>query len=158
VAAPIEIRTAHPADAEHICACLASAFEPFRLLYTPGAYQDTVLSSDAMRRRMLEMTVYAAVSSEHQVVGTIAAETQSSTGHLRGMAVPPAWHGRGIARLLLAKAEHSLIASGCTRVTLDTTAPLARAVRFYQKHGFAPSGKVCDFYGMPLYEYAKALN
>jgi hypothetical protein len=32
-----------------------------------------------------------------------------------------------------------------------------RAVRFYEKNGHRTSGKVRDFFGMPLFEYTKAL-
>jgi len=32
------------------------------------------------------------------------------------------------------------------------------AIRFYEKHGFRSSGKVSDFFGMPLYEYIKELR
>jgi len=34
---------------------------------------------------------------------------------------------------------------------------LQRAIRFYTKHGFSPSGRVTDFFGMRLYEYVKLL-
>lgn len=78
-------------------------------------------------------------------------------GHIRGMAVLPAWQGRGVADELLAAVEDELRRLGCARATLDTTAPLARAIRFYQRHGYRATGRVADFYGMPLYEYAKAL-
>jgi DNA-binding transcriptional MerR regulator len=43
-------------------------------------------------------------------------------------------------------------------VTLDTTEPLTRAIRFYERQGYSPSGRVTDFYGMKLYEYRKALH
>jgi hypothetical protein len=46
---------------------------------------------------------------------------------------------------------------GCSRVTLDTTEPLARAIAFHRRCGHAPTGVVRDFYGMPLMEYAKHL-
>jgi len=31
-------------------------------------------------------------------------------------------------------------------------------MRFYEKHGYRRSGKVSDFFGMPLVEYAKPLQ
>jgi len=34
---------------------------------------------------------------------------------------------------------------------------LKRAIRFYERSGFSTSGKVRDFFGMPLYEYFKAI-
>jgi hypothetical protein len=46
---------------------------------------------------------------------------------------------------------------GCARLTLDTTEPLKRATRFYERNDFRPSGVVSDFFGMPLFEYIKDL-
>jgi hypothetical protein len=43
-------------------------------------------------------------------------------------------------------------------VTLDTTLPLAHAIAFYQHRGYAPTGRVADFYGMSLYECEKRLE
>ena len=132
-----------------------SAFEPFRTQYTQGAFQDTVPGPAALRQRLLDMAVYVAITPNGEIVGTIAASIEGAAGHLRGMAVRPAWQGRGIADQLLLTAQGDLIAAGCTGITLDTTMPLRRAIRFYQKHGFAPTGRITDFFGMPLYEYAK---
>jgi len=73
------------------------------------------------------------------------------------MAVSTPWQGSGIAEQLRT-AENDLLANGCKRVTLDTTVPLQRAIRFYRKNGFVPTGAVFDFFGMPLYEYAKPLT
>jgi len=42
-------------------------------------------------------------------------------------------------------------------VTLDTTRPLERAIRFYERCGYRATGVVRDFFGMPLFEYAKDL-
>lgn len=78
-------------------------------------------------------------------------------GHLLGMAVLPEWQGAGVAAALLRAAENELLNNGCTFVTLDTTAPLKQATRFYEKHGFSPSGMDSGFFGMPLYEYSKPL-
>ena len=74
-----------------------------------------------------------------------------------GMAVAPGWQGSGVAAALLEAAEDQLRQAGCTRVTLDTTEPLQRAIRFYTRHGYAATGHVTDFFGMRLYEYAKPL-
>ena len=62
-----------------------------------------------------------------------------------------AWH--------LGQAEARLRALGCVRVTLDTTEePLTRAIAFYRRHGYAPTGCVQDFFGMPLHEFARDLQ
>ena len=151
----IAIRRAQVEEAESICDCLKSAFEPFRTHYTAGAFQDTVCDPEAIRQRLVDMAVYVAIIPSGEIVGTIASSLEGGEGHLRGMAVRPAWQGQRIAEQLLLTAEGDLIAGGCARITLDTTMPLQRAIRFYQEHGFAPTGRVTDFFGMPLYEYAK---
>jgi ribosomal protein S18 acetylase RimI-like enzyme len=153
----ITIRRAQVEEVESIVECLESAFEPFRSQYTRDAFRDTVLSSEAIRERMVHMTVYVAIATEREVVGTVASALEGEDGHLRGMAVRPAWQGRRIADQLLLVAEKDLLAGGCVRITLDTTVPLQRAIRFYQRNGFVPSGRITDFFGMPLYEYVKPL-
>jgi ribosomal protein S18 acetylase RimI-like enzyme len=152
------IREAQLEEAEAISVCLNSAFEPFRSQYTAEAFDDTVPSLEAIRERMVQMKVYVAITGEGEIVGTIASGTQGEEGHLRGMAVRPTWQGRGIAEQLLDTAEVDLLAAGCRRVSLDTTAPLARAIRFYRRNGFVPTTRITDFFGMPLYEYAKPLS
>ena len=154
----VVIREAQKEEAEAIFACLNSAFEPFRSQYTAEAFNDTVPNAEAIRERMVHMKVYVAITSAGEIVGTIASGTQGEEGHLRGMAICPPWQGRGIAEGLLATAEIDLLAAGCKRVTLDTTAPLERAMRFYRRSGFVPTGEISDFFGMPLYEYAKPLT
>jgi ribosomal protein S18 acetylase RimI-like enzyme len=68
------------------------------------------------------------------------------------MAVHPAWNGTGLSNSLLLTAENELRKAGCKIITLDTTEPLNRAIRFYEKIGFRPTGKIGRFYGMPLLE------
>jgi len=105
------------------------------------------------------MSVFVATDETGEVVGTIgAAVIAVAEGHIRGMAVAPAWQGRGVAKQLLEAAESELAAKGCSRISLDTTEPLKRAIAFYEKNGFRASGKITDFFGMRLYEYAKTLR
>jgi len=62
-----------------------------------------------------------------------------------------------VAARLLSAVEGELRQKKCRRVTLDTTAQLKRAMRFYEKSGFRRSGRVRDFFGMPLFDYVKAI-
>jgi len=153
----ITIRRAAAADAAGILGCLRLAFEPFRSAYTDAAYQDTVLTTESLSRRFAEMTVLVAVDSSETVIGTIAYKISADAeGHLRGMAVRPECQGRGIADQLLARAEEELITGNCSLISLDTTEPLERAMRFYERHGYSPSGRTQDFFGMRLIEYVKS--
>jgi len=157
-AAPHEfaIRLASVEDAAAILQCLRAAFEPYRSQYTPQAWLDTVMTPDTLLHRLTSMTVLVAVSAEGNIVGTIGgAAVSSSEGHLRGMAVPPEGQGRGIAQRLLESMEKHLLATGSTHISLDTTEPLQRAMRFYEKNGYRRTEKITDFFGMPLIEYIK---
>ena len=152
------IRRAEHADAAGILACLRAAFDEYRQSYTPPAFEDTVLSPAALRQRMDEMSLFVAVADDGEIVGTVGyGLVGRDEGHLRGMAVRPDRAGTGIAQRLLDTVEHELRQRRCSRLTLDTTAPLRRAIRFYERNGFSPSGVVRDFYGMPLFEYVKLL-
>lgn len=156
---PFSIRRATAADAGAILACLASAFEPYRARYTPNAYRDTVLDANTIQNRMASMSLFVAVSEAGEIVGTIGCQAlPSGEGHLRGMAVLPDWQGRGVAAQLLETAEAALRRQSCTRITLDTTEPLQRAMRFYENNGYRRTGCVGDFFGMPLFEYAKVIS
>jgi predicted N-acetyltransferase YhbS len=150
----IERATAHHADG--ILECLSSAFESYRSAYTAAGYEDTVLTRESLLRRLEEMTVLVAVNGCGRVVGTVAYKVlDHAEGHLRGMAVRPERLATGIADELLERAEAELAKQGCSRFSLDTTQPLKRAIAFYERHGYRPSGKVQDFFGMPLIEYVK---
>jgi ribosomal protein S18 acetylase RimI-like enzyme len=155
----ISVRKARSEDAPGILACLREAFEEFWMRYTADAYLDTVLTLQTLRERLEKMMVFVAVNPANQVVGTIAGSIVSSEeGHLRGMGVLPSARGSGIAAQLLSYAESELRFLGCTRITLDTTEPLQRAMRFYEKHGYGRSGRIGDFFGMRLIEFQKVLR
>jgi len=150
------VRRATTADAGGILGCLQAAFEPYRSRYTPDAFRDTVLTPVTIQLRLATMAVFVAVTPAGEIVGTIGCGlVGAEEGHIRGLAVLPGWQGAGLAAQLLQAAESELRAQGCQRVTLDTTQPLERAMRFYEKNGYQPSGKVSDLFGMPLVEYVK---
>ena len=152
------VRKATIDDCHNILECLATAFAPFRDSYTPEAFLDTVLAPDTVKKRLQGMVVLLALQEDGDVIGTISCKVEhAGLGHLRGMAVRPEWQGSGVGAELLARAEEELRNSGCSTITLDTTQPLTRAVRFYEKHGFLATGQVADFFGMPLYEYRKRI-
>jgi len=155
----ISIRKATKRDAQGILACLRAAFEEFREAYTPDAFLDTVLTAETLQERLKTMSVFVAVNSDDEVIGTIACNVASAgEGHLRGMAVSPSMRGSGIAAQLLNHAESELRRKNVERITLDTTEPLQRAMRFYEKHGYRRSGRFGDFFAMPLIEYQKKLS
>jgi ribosomal-protein-alanine N-acetyltransferase len=154
----MDIRPAAAPDAEAIVDCLRIAFETYRTRYTPAAFADTVPAANGIADRLRSMTVFVAVHAG-AVIGTIGcAIHEAGEGHLRGMAVRPEWQGSDVARRLIDAAEAELLARSCVRVTLDTTEPLKRAARFYEKCGYRRTGRTTGFFGMSLIEFAKALT
>jgi GNAT superfamily N-acetyltransferase len=155
----MRIRHADERDVAAVQACLAAAFAPYEAAYTVAAFRDTVPTFDGLVERSRAMAILVAEAEDGTIVGTIAYEVgPSGDGHLRGMAVLPHALGAGVASQLLQSAEEALASARCTRVTLDTTRPLQRAMRFYERHGYRPTGRVSDFYGIELVEYAKHLD
>jgi ribosomal protein S18 acetylase RimI-like enzyme len=153
------IRRATLEDADGVLRCLHSAFAVYRHHYTQAAFEDTTLTPDSFPMRLQEMTVFVALDSSHRVVGTIGCNSiGNGEGHLRGMAVLPECQASSVANQLLERAETELIKQNCSRITLDTTEPLQRAMRFYERHGYRRSSKIGDFFGMPLIEYVKPLT
>jgi GNAT superfamily N-acetyltransferase len=152
------IRVAVAADAPGILGCLAAAFRPFRRAYTSEAYVATVLTPTSLGRRLRSMTVWVALDARGRVVGTIALkQVTGAHGHLRGMAVLPSFQGRGVGRRLLAAAVRRARAGGTDRLTLETTEPLVRAERFYQRYGFRSTGHTRRWGGMRLFEFERVL-
>jgi ribosomal protein S18 acetylase RimI-like enzyme len=156
---PFSIRKAVPADGPGILTCLRVAFAPYENDYPSSALLDTVLTPETLQQRFTFMNIYVAVLPDGQIIGTIGCHVrQAGEGHFRGMAVLPEWQGSGVATQLLQTVEADLKARNCTRITLDTTNPLQRAVRFYERHGYRRSGVVGDYSGMPLHELVKFLE
>jgi GNAT superfamily N-acetyltransferase len=154
----VSVRRATAQDAGGVLACLSAAFVEYRDDYTSGAYADSVPTTESIKKRLQKMTVFVATRESGEIVGTTACSiVDAEEGHLRGMAVFPAWRGTGIAARLLAQAESYFREGNCKRISLDTTAPLATAIRLYKRFGFLPSGKIQDFFGMPLMEYVKTI-
>lgn len=122
---PVTIRRATAADPVAILGCLRLAFEPYRESYTPDAYQDTVLTPETIHNRLASMSVLVAVATDGRIVGTLSQQVVGhDEGHLRGMAVLPAYMGPGVAEQLLFTAERELRDRLCSRISLDTTEPL----------------------------------
>lgn len=99
-----------------------------------GGFLDTLLTTETLQERLTKMNVFAALNSAKQVVGTIAchalsSEKRASSRH--GGVDVDAWQWR--IRSTLGQAEAELQLRGCCRVTLNTTEPLERAMRFYKK-------------------------
>jgi ribosomal protein S18 acetylase RimI-like enzyme len=149
---------ARATDAPAIQQCLHNAFSPFRVAYTAEAFQDTVPSIAIIRDRIDGGVVLLALRLEDaRLMGALTAFVHGDHAHLRGMAVDPAFQGKGIARALLTEMERLLSSKGVLQITLEVTAPLRRAVSVYLAAGYRRTGRETAYFGMTLYEYRKKL-
>jgi len=154
------IRKAQPKDARGIHEVVLAAFEEFRYLYSPEGFANTVMSEEVALARLRKMTLFVAVIQNNEIIGTVGWKRISEKeGHIRGMAVHPKFQGKNSpAADLLKEVEKDAHSQGCTFLTLDTTKILKRAQNFYKKHGFRKTGKISDFFGSIIYEYAKKMS
>ena len=67
-------------------------------------------------------------------------------------------HNRsGIAKKLLQTVECDLRELHCAAITLYTTRPLQRAIRFYERNDFRATGERTSFLGMDLFACCKEI-
>ena len=154
------IRKAQPKDAKGIHEVVLAAFEEFRYFYSPEGFADTVMSEKAVVKRIDNMPIYIAVEPNNEIIGTIGWKKLSENeGHIRGMVVHPKMQGKDSpANDLLQTVEKDARSQGCSFLTLDTTEVLQRAQNFYRKNGFKKTGKIGDFFGTTIFEFAKNIS
>ncbi len=152
------IRMATVAEAGPVAAVLYESFAEYRAAYTPEAFAATTPASDLVRDRMKEGPVWIALLDQ-SVIGTASAVGRGDDLYIRGMAVLPAGRGLGIGRLLLERIENYARAQGHSRLILSTTPFLQRAIRLYERFGFARSEEGPDqLFGTPLFTMVKSLR
>jgi GNAT superfamily N-acetyltransferase len=131
----ITIRFATPNDAEVIASLLFESFVEYEPLYTPQGFAATAITTEQIVARMSEGPVWVAVRQE-EIVGTVSVVAHAESLYLRGMAVLPAARGERIGASLLAHIEEFARAEGFSRLFLNTTPFLDRAIRLYERFGF----------------------
>jgi GNAT superfamily N-acetyltransferase len=86
--------------------------------------------------------VIALQGMQGETVGGIWGKTVYDWLYIELLAVPEAWHGRGLGRKLLQQAERIARERGCVGAWLDTFAFQARG--FYEKQGYSLFGDIAD--------------
>jgi ribosomal protein S18 acetylase RimI-like enzyme len=152
----LEIRTANPDDAAAIAAVLAASFLEYQPLYTLKGYAATTPGEAVIKHRFAEGKTWVALFAG-KIVGTVSVVAQPDSLYIRSMAILPEARGQRLGERLLAEIEHYALAQGCRRLTLSTTPFLDRAIRLYEKFGFARCGSD-DLFGTPLITMAKELE
>lgn len=152
------IRRATDKDAERIANVLFESFVEYQDLYTPRAFEATVLSRAGVLERMTEGPVWATLH-EDIIVATASIVERTNGVYIRGMGVLPRARGGRLGWYLLEHIETFAIERGASRMYLSTTPFLARAIRLYENYGFDPAADgPFDLYGTPLFTMVKSVH
>ncbi len=131
----IEYRLARREESEAISELLLESFGMFEAEYTPGAFEYTTPSTDAVRGRFDEGPVWVAMDG-CTLIGTVSGLPEPDRFYVRSMAVRPDAQGLGIGQHLLEVLEAFARDKGFERTYLYTTHVLPGAKRLYEKNGF----------------------
>jgi len=152
------IRQAELSDAQDIVSLLYESFVEYRSLYTVEGFVATAISDAETIDRMREGPVFVATMNEI-VVGTVAIVSKGEALYIRGMAVHPSARGRRIGEQLLTHVEDFAFSHRIHWLFLSTTPFLERAIRLYERFGFARIDESPqDLFGTPLFTMEKHLE
>jgi N-acetylglutamate synthase-like GNAT family acetyltransferase len=155
----ISFRKAKISEINEIYLILLKAFEPYRKNYTNGAFNATVLSPDDIKNRILgkKFEIYVLTLNKH-IIGTLSITKKFQDQlYIRSMAVLPDYQGRGLGFLMLKEINKLAKRKKIKTISLDTSKPLKRAIKFYKNFGFTFTGVTRDFFGIQICEMVKKL-
>jgi len=165
----VVMRPAKPADGTTVATTLSSAFESYRA-WAPREWSPPVPSAADIARlseALAHPDVWCVLALDADlVIGHVALSLFSiedpepppaGTVNLWQLFVKPAWHGQGVATLLIDAAVAEARRRGFTRMRLWTPQGAGRARRFYEREGWRPTGNVHKDspFGLPTVEYAR---
>ncbi|QDL91630.1 GNAT family N-acetyltransferase [Paroceanicella profunda] len=128
-----QFRQAGPADADTLRAIAEAAFA----LYVPRigrrpAPMDADFAADAADTLLLLAPDPCGYLTLRRAPGEMVVET---------VALHPAWQGRGLGKLLMARAEAEARAAGLGTLSLYTNAAMTENLAFYPRLGFRRTGQ-----------------
>ncbi|MGQ0778545.1 MAG: GNAT family N-acetyltransferase [Pseudonocardiales bacterium] len=162
---------ARPEHAAQVVELVDEGFDGYRA-WAPAGWRPVVPGEDQVLRmaEKLELPdVWCQLGRiEGQLVGhvSLAPTTRADpdppapgTSKLWQLFVRPAWHGCGVAAALLESAVAEAQRRGFHRLSLFTPRDHARARAFYQREGWAQTGRESDGggLGLPTVEYARSV-
>jgi len=149
------IRNYRPTDREHLARCLNSLgdymvrLDPWhRLTRTPD--YGTRYATVALRQTRAKHGFILVAEADREPAGIAVAwtpiasgpdrtaELPTKVGWIWGLAVLPAWRGRGIGTRLLRECEQRFRVAGCDQLSLGTFARHRRGLRLYSRQGYEP--------------------
>jgi ribosomal protein S18 acetylase RimI-like enzyme len=148
----VEIRRLDPADAEGFQVLRLEALRDCPAAFSASLEEEAALPFEVVVNRLRSGSgryLFGAFAGDELVgcvgVGRETARKLAHKGFVRGLYVTAAWRGRGVARVLMARAL-ALAADlpGVRQVSLVATADNAPAIALYQSFGFVIWGREPD--------------
>lgn len=84
-----------------------------------------------------EERIVLAAEAGGVLAGFVDFRISGKTAWIRGIAVDKEFEGMGLGGALLESAAEKAFRSGCAKIKLKVSAGNARAISFYEKHGFS---------------------
>ena len=166
----IELRPATPEDTPAIEETLDLCFAEYTEWAPDWIRPDPPEAQDGFEARLASPEVWSLLAFDGgEPAGHVMVAESSPVplmaappGHAKlwQIFIRPAWQGTGLATRLLRAAEREALERGFGRMALWTPRDNARARRFYEREGWAVSGRerLENPMGMPVVEYVRALR
>lgn len=164
-------RLATPSDAGAVAATISEGFETYRVWAAADWTPPVVGEGDPERfaGALARPDVWFLVAlSDGAIIGHVALSLSTredpgppppGTVFIWELFVRPAWHGRGVATVLMRAAVTEALRRDFSYMRLWTPEGAGRARRFYEREGWTLTGRVhrrSDF-GLPTVEYCRSL-
>lgn len=146
----VRISVLRPADWERSRAVRLRALADAPDAFWSTLEQEEHLPADAWRARLERQDALTFVAADDGVaagedVGVAVLLVRDDVGSLVSVWVDPRARGRGVAETLVRAVVDEAARRGLRRVLLDVGDHNVRAVRFYERLGFRPTGRTSAF-------------
>lgn len=134
----INVREFRPGDYEAVMAL----WQVSRLPFKPGGRDSR---DKVIKEAVQETATFLVAESAGRLVGTVLATHDGRKGWINRLAVAPEFRHRGIARLLLEKAEDSLYRRGLEIITCLIEDDNPGSMAFFQRAGYVKHTDIIYF-------------
>ena len=102
------------------------------------------------RKQTVQADLFLVGILDDRVAGTVLAGFDGVRGWVHHLAVVPELRRRGIAGLLMDRAEESLLAMGCPKLNLQVRSTNTGVIAFYERLGYTVEDRVSMAKPLPI--------
>ena len=143
----LRLRFLTPEDAEELSAICYPLFREVSD-YVPvdvvDAFLDTYLNPDCIREQMTSGTEFAFVFDGDDRVGFIGYAMEGPDLYLSKLYFFDGFRGKGYGSVCFAFIEKKAREFGAGKIFLETNIRNEKGIRFYERHGFKPTGQIVE--------------